>query len=140
MLCLVAQLCPTLYDPMDCSPSGSSVHGDSPGKNAGVVCHLHPGTGLGSSALQVDSLPSEPQGKPKNTGVASLSLLQGIFLTQYSNEGLLHLRQMDSFLDELPEKPNLQLSKIYILISVLIKLLFSLPNLSHIFDMFYNVF
>ena len=22
-----AQLCPTLYDPMDCSPSGSSVHG-----------------------------------------------------------------------------------------------------------------
>ena len=24
---LVAQLCPTLCDPMDCSPSGSSVHG-----------------------------------------------------------------------------------------------------------------
>ena len=23
----VAQLCPTLYDPMDCSPPGSSVHG-----------------------------------------------------------------------------------------------------------------
>ena len=33
------QLCPTLCDPMDCSPPGSSVHGDSPGKNAGVVCH-----------------------------------------------------------------------------------------------------
>ena len=27
MLCLVAQLCPTLCDPMDCSPPGSSVHG-----------------------------------------------------------------------------------------------------------------
>ena len=25
--CLVAQSCPTLCDPMDCSPSGSSVHG-----------------------------------------------------------------------------------------------------------------
>ena len=24
---LVAQLCPTLCDPMDCSPQGSSVHG-----------------------------------------------------------------------------------------------------------------
>ena len=25
--CLVTQSCPTLCDPMDCSPSGSSVHG-----------------------------------------------------------------------------------------------------------------
>ena len=25
--CLVAQLCPTLCDPMDCSPPGSSIHG-----------------------------------------------------------------------------------------------------------------
>ena len=36
---LVAQLCPTLCDSMDCSPPGSSVHGDSPGKNTGVGCH-----------------------------------------------------------------------------------------------------
>ena len=36
---LVTQLCLTLCDPMDCSPSGSSVHGDSPGKNTGVGCH-----------------------------------------------------------------------------------------------------
>ena len=34
---LVTQSCLTLCDPMDCSPSGSSVHGDSPGKNTGVV-------------------------------------------------------------------------------------------------------
>ena len=27
-MCLVTQSCPTLYDPMDCSPLGSSVHGD----------------------------------------------------------------------------------------------------------------
>ena len=31
--------CPTLFDPMDCYPSGSSVHGDSPGKNTGVGGH-----------------------------------------------------------------------------------------------------
>ena len=29
----------TLCDPVDCSPPGSSVHGDSLGKNAGVGCH-----------------------------------------------------------------------------------------------------
>ena len=39
VLCLVAQLCPTLCDPMDCSPPGSSVHGDSPGKSTGMGCH-----------------------------------------------------------------------------------------------------
>ena len=38
MLCLVTQLCPTLWDPMDCSPPGSSVHGNSPGRNTGVGC------------------------------------------------------------------------------------------------------
>ena len=43
-----------------------------------------------SPALQVDSLPAEPPGKPKNTGVVSLSFLQGIALTQESNWGLLH--------------------------------------------------
>ena len=36
-MCLVAQSCLTLCDPMDCSPPGSSVHGDSPGKNTGVA-------------------------------------------------------------------------------------------------------
>ena len=45
-----------------------------------------------SPALQADSLLTEPRGKPKNTGVGSLSLLQGIFLTQESNQGLLHCR------------------------------------------------
>ena len=38
-LCLFAQSCPTLCDPMDFSPPGSSVHGDSPVKNTGVDCH-----------------------------------------------------------------------------------------------------
>ena len=43
-----------------------------------------------SPALQADSLLSQPPGKPKNTGVGSLSLLQGIFLTLESNQGLPH--------------------------------------------------
>ena len=45
-----------------------------------------------SPVLQADSLPAEPQGKSKNTGVGSLSLLQWIFLTQELNQGLLHCR------------------------------------------------
>ena len=47
-----------------------------------------------SPTLKADSLPAEPQGKPKNTGVGSLSLLQGIFPTQELNQGLLHCRQI----------------------------------------------
>ena len=39
MLCLVAQLCLTLCNPMDCSSVGSAVHGDSSGKKTGVDCH-----------------------------------------------------------------------------------------------------
>ena len=35
---LVTQSCLTLCDLMDCNPPGSSVHGDSPGKNTGVGC------------------------------------------------------------------------------------------------------
>ena len=38
-VCLVAQSCPTLCDPMDYSPPGSSYHRDSPGKNTGVSFH-----------------------------------------------------------------------------------------------------
>ena len=54
----------------------------------------NPETELRSPALQVDSLPAEPPGKPKNTGVGSLSLPQGIFLTQELNLGLLHFRRI----------------------------------------------
>ena len=70
----VLQLCPTLCDPMDCSQPGSSVHGDSSGKNTGVGCHallqgIFPTQGLNPHHLcllhwQVGSLPTEPPGKP----------------------------------------------------------------------------
>ena len=52
----------------------------------------NPGIEPRSPTLQADSLPSEPSGKPKNTGVGSLSLLQGNLLTQELNRGLLHCR------------------------------------------------
>ena len=41
----------------------------------------NPGIEPRSPAMQVDSLTAEPQGKPKNTGVGSQSLLQWIFPT-----------------------------------------------------------
>ena len=66
------QSCPTLCDPIDRSPPGSSVHRDSPGKNTEVGCHPllqgifpHPEIEPRSPALQADSLPSEPPGKHK---------------------------------------------------------------------------
>ena len=40
VLFLVIQLCPILCDTVDCSLPGSSVHGDSPGNNTGVGCHV----------------------------------------------------------------------------------------------------
>ena len=54
----------------------------------------NPGLRPRSPALQADSLPSEPPGKPENTGVGILSLLQEIFLTQELNWSLLHCRQI----------------------------------------------
>ena len=39
VLCLITQSCLNLCDPMDCNPTGSSVHGDSPGKNIEMGCH-----------------------------------------------------------------------------------------------------
>ena len=50
----------------------------------------NPGIEPRSPTLQADSLPAEPPGTPKNTGVGSLSFLQWIFLTQETNRGLLH--------------------------------------------------
>ena len=39
-LCCASSLsCLTLGDPVACSPPGSSVHGDSPGKKTEVGCH-----------------------------------------------------------------------------------------------------
>ena len=71
----VTQSCPTLCDPVDCSPPGTYVHRDSPGKNTGVGCHdflqkifllgfPNPGIKTRSPALQADSLLSKSPRKP----------------------------------------------------------------------------
>ena len=87
----VAKSCPTLGDPMDYTMRGIlqarilewvafPFSRDLPQPR--------------SPALKADSLPAEPPGKPKNAGVGSLCLLQCIFPTQGSNQGLLHCRQI----------------------------------------------
>ena len=52
----------------------------------------NPGIEPRSPTLQADSLPAEPQGKPKKTGMGSLSLLQQTFPTWELDQGLLHCR------------------------------------------------
>ena len=85
---------------MDCRPSGSSAMGILQARILEQVACLppgdlpNPGIQPRSPSLWVDSLSSEPSGKPKNTEVGSLFLLQGIFLSQESNQGLLHCRQI----------------------------------------------
>ena len=66
LLCLVAQLCPTLSDPIDCSRPGSSVHGDSPSKN----------TGVGGHALLQDTFPTQ--------GSNPVSCIAGGFFTVWA--------------------------------------------------------
>ena len=88
----IAQSLLTLCDPLDCP-------WNSLGQNTGVGSLFqgglpNPGIEPRSPTLQADSLPAEPQGKPKKTGVGSLSLPQGFFLTQESNQGLAHCRQI----------------------------------------------
>ena len=69
VLCLVIQLCPTRGNPMDCSSPGSSVHGDSPGKNTGVGCHallqgIFPTQGSNPGLAHCRQIPSEQPRKP----------------------------------------------------------------------------
>ena len=87
-LCLVAQLCPTLCDPIQFLESRPEYWSGYPFPSPGDL----PNSGIKhrSPALQADSLSAEPQGKPKNTGAGSLFLLHWIFPTQESNRGLLH--------------------------------------------------
>ena len=98
VLCLVTQSCSTLCEPMDCSPPGFLSMGIL---QARILEWVAMPSTRGSSWPRDQTLiswiasrffKSEPPGKPKNTEVGSLSLLQGIFPTQESNWGLLHCR------------------------------------------------
>ena len=79
----VAQSCPTLRDPRDCSLPGSSVHG---------IFQQEYWSGVPLPSLKY---PFEPVfvGGGKNTGMSCHFRLQEIFLTQGSNPGLPHCRQ-----------------------------------------------
>jgi len=143
----VAQLCPTLCHPMDCSLPCSSVHGIFqarvlewvaisfsrgssqprdwtwvfhivgrcfvhiivPGVTVhfleGCAWHLRHSMGASHSAVSNSLWPHglySPWNSPgQNTGVGSLSLLQGIFPTQGLNPGLPHCKA-----DYLPAEPQ----------------------------------
>ena len=74
---LVAKTGLTFCDPMDHSPPGSSVHGIFQARILGWVSFPSPGDlpnqgsnpNLLSLALQVDSLPAKPLGKPLANGI-----------------------------------------------------------------------
>ena len=89
----ITQSCPTVCDPMD-----YTVHGILQARILEWVAFPfsrdlpNPGIEPRSPTLQADSLPAEPQGKPKNTLVGNLPLLQRISLTQESNR--LHCRRI----------------------------------------------
>ena len=88
------QSCPTLCDPMDL------VYGILQARILDWVAipfsmgSFQPRDWTQVSHIASDSLPAESQGKPKKTGVGNLSLLQGIFLPQESNQSLLHRRRI----------------------------------------------
>ena len=93
--CLVTKLwCPTLCNSVDCSLPGSSVHGISQARileneSCSVV----------SDSLGPHGILSPWNSPGQNIGLGSLSLLQGIFPTQESNQGLLYCRWI---LNQLP--------------------------------------
>ena len=91
----VAQSCPTLSDPMDCSLPGSSVHGRRSifissvhftGKSTGVGCHclLCESFLVMSNSLQPHGLYNIRNSPGQNTGVGSLSLFQGYITFSFS--------------------------------------------------------
>ena len=82
----------------------------------------NPGIEHRPPALQAGSLPAEPLGKPKNTGVGSLSLLLQIFPTQELSQGLLHCRWI---LYPLSYEPSTTVSSVKLLSRVR---LFTIPR------------
>ena len=107
VLFLVAQSCLTLCNPLGCSPPGSSVHGDSPGRNTGVGCYsllqiIFPTKGLNPGLLGLYGL--SHQGSPR--------ILEWVaFLSpgDLSNPGIKPgspALQVDSLPAELPGKPS----------------------------------
>ena len=105
-------------------PQGLYSPCNSPGQNTGVGSHSlpgdlsNPGMESRSPTLQVDSLPAEPPGKPKNTGVGSypfssrsswprnqtgVSCIAGGFFTNWAmREAHMQVTRLDAGLSSLP--------------------------------------
>ena len=95
---LVAQLRPTLCDPMDCSPPGFSVHGlPRPEYWSGLSFPSpedlpNPGIKPRSPTLQADSLSSETPGKPNvKTATEAADDEEGTYLSIAESNVLTHL-------------------------------------------------
>ena len=88
---LVTQSCPTLCNPMDYSPAGSSVHGiNSPGKNTGEGCHallqgIFPIQGLNLGLPHCRQILHRPrhQGSPNRQNNCNSDMLQLLQLQTY---------------------------------------------------------
>ena len=93
MLCLVVQSCLTLCNSMECSPPGSSVHGDSLGKNTGVGCHallqgIFPTQGSNPGFLHCKRILYQLSiGKPKNKHFYSAYLFLNTLSALHINVG-----------------------------------------------------
>ena len=107
LLCVCAkslQSCSTLCDPMNYSLPGSSVHGDSLGKNTDMGCHallqkIFPTQGPNPHLLcflhwQASSLPLAPPVKPKTFLLKTLNITTGNHMYKiqffYINKGIYH--------------------------------------------------
>ena len=116
LTCLVTQSCLTLWDHLECSLPGSSVHSIFfffSGKNTGVSCHFPPPWDLPnpgieptspvSPALQVNSLHAEPSGKSITVRVWANYSTSIAYFPQISNENNSHIYLLEWFwgLDEL---------------------------------------
>ena len=113
VVCLVAQLCPTLCDRMDCTPPGSSVYGDSPRKNTRVGCHAllqgifptqgsNPGLSHGTWILYRLS----HQGSPRILEWVDYPFSRGFSWWRNWTRVSCVASQADSLPGELPEKPR----------------------------------
>ena len=106
----VAQSCPTLCDPTDCSLPGSSVHGKFQARTLQWVA-ISFSRGISRPRGSNPSLPHCRQTLyrlshrgSKNTGVGGYFLLQGIFLT--TDQTMSPAMQAHSLLSEPPGKPR----------------------------------
>ena len=111
VLCLVTQLCLTLYDSTNCSPPGSSVHGSSLGKNTGVACHallqgIFPTQGLNPGLPNCRQIlyHLSHQGSPRILEWVAYTFSRGI--SQPRNQPGSPALQADSLPAELPVKPG----------------------------------